>query len=65
MWKHLAFLRWSIHPGVITVAGIIEYSHRIQASVVGMLVLILTISVWLVYRKDFRVKLLAFFSPSL
>ena len=51
-----------IIPGVITVAGVIEYSHRIEASVVGTLVLVLTICVWLVYRKDSRAKLLAFLS---
>src|SRR5262249_8473328 len=36
-----------------------EYSHRIQASVVGMLVLVLTVSVWFIYKKDFRARLLA------
>jgi cytochrome c oxidase assembly protein subunit 15 len=56
------FCQGQIIPGVITIAGVIEYSHRIQASVVGMLVLILTVGTWLVYKKDFRAKLLAFLS---
>ena len=56
------FCQGQIIPGVITIAGVIEYSHRIQASVVGMLVLVLTVCVWLVYKKDFRAKLLALLS---
>jgi cytochrome c oxidase assembly protein subunit 15 len=56
------FCHGQIIPGVITVAGIIEYSHRVQASMVGTLVLVLTIWTWLVYKKDFRVKLLGFLS---
>jgi cytochrome c oxidase assembly protein subunit 15 len=56
------FCHGQIIPGVITVAGIIEYSHRIQASVVGTFVLILTVGVWLIYKKDFRAKLLSFLS---
>ena len=56
------FCHGQIIPGVITIAGMIEYSHRIQASLVGMLVLVLTVGVWLVYKKDLRAKLLAFLS---
>jgi cytochrome c oxidase assembly protein subunit 15 len=56
------FCHGQIVPGVITIAGVIEYSHRIQASVVGMLVLVLTVGTWLVYKKDFRARLLAFLS---
>ena len=56
------FCHGQIIPGVITIAGVIEYSHRVEASIVGTLVLVLTICVWLVYRKDFRAKLLAFLS---
>jgi heme a synthase len=53
------FCHGQIIPGVITVAGIIEYSHRIEASVVGTLVLVLTVCVWLIYKKDFRARLLS------
>lgn len=56
------FCHGQIVPGVITIAGIIEYGHRIEASVVGTLVLVLTVGVWIFYRKDFRAKLLAFLS---
>jgi heme a synthase len=43
-------------------AGLIEYSHRVMSSLEGFLVLVLTIWAWLIYRKDFRVKLFAFLS---
>src|SRR5690348_4811945 len=56
------FCHGQIIPGVITVAGLIEYSHRIISSLDGALVLILTIWSWLMYRTDFRVKLFAFLS---
>jgi cytochrome c oxidase assembly protein subunit 15 len=56
------FCHGQIVPGIITIAGVIEYSHRIQASVVGMLVLVLTVGTWLVYKKDFRARLLAVLS---
>ncbi len=56
------FCHGQIIPGVITVAGIIEYSHRIISSLDGALVLILTVWAWLMYRSDFRVKLFAFLS---
>ena len=56
------FCHGQIIPGVITVAGLIEYSHRIISSLDGALVLILTVWSWLMYRTDFRVKLFAFLS---
>ena len=56
------FCHGQIIPGVITIAELIEYSHRVQASMVGMLVLALTVGTWLVYKKDVRAKLLAFLS---
>ena len=56
------FCHGQIIPGVITIAGVIEYSHRVMASADGFLVLVLTICAWLAYRKDFRVKLFAFLS---
>jgi len=51
------FCHGQIVPGVITVAGIIEYSHRIMASVDGLLVIALISGALFLYRKDFRVKL--------
>ena len=56
------FCHGQIIPGVLTIAGVIEYSHRIMSSIDGFLVLVLTIWAWLMYRKDFRVKLFAFLS---
>jgi cytochrome c oxidase assembly protein subunit 15 len=51
------FCHGQIIPGKITVAGIIEYSHRVMSSVDGLLVIALTVGTWLLYRRDFRVKL--------
>ncbi len=56
------FCHGQIIPGVITIAGVIEYSHRVMSSADGFLVLVLTICAWLIYRKDFRIKLFAFLS---
>ena len=56
------FCHGQIIPGVITIAGLIEYSHRVMSSLEGFLVLVLTVWSWLMYRKDFRVKLFAFLS---
>ncbi len=56
------FCHGQIIPGVITVAGIIEYSHRVMSSLDGFLVLVLTVWAWFLYRTDFRVKLFAFLS---
>jgi cytochrome c oxidase assembly protein subunit 15 len=56
------FCHGQIIPGVLTIAGVIEYSHRVMSSADGFLVLVLTICAWLIYRKDFRVKLFAFMS---
>lgn len=56
------FCHGQILPGTITVAGVIEYSHRITSSVDGLLVLALTFGTWLLYRRDFRAKLFGFMS---
>ena len=56
------FCHGQIIPGVITVSGMYEYGHRIGASVDGFLVLILVVWSWLMYHKDFRIKLFAFLS---
>lgn len=56
------FCHGQIIPGTLTIAGVIEYSHRIAASADGSLVLLLTIAAWLLYRRDFLVKLLSFLS---
>ncbi len=53
------FCHGQIIPGVITIAGLIEYSHRVVSSLDGFLVLVLTVLAWLIYRRDFRVKLFA------
>ena len=56
------FCHGQIIPGVLTIAGVIEYSHRVMASADGFLVLVLSICAWFMYRKDFRVKLFSFMS---
>src|SRR5438876_6342502 len=56
------FCHGEIIPGTLTIAGIIEYSHRVMSSADGLLVLVLTIAACLLYRRDFRVKLLSFLS---
>src|SRR5579875_305001 len=56
------FCHGEIIPGVITIQGVIEYSHRIMSSLDGFLVLVPTVWAWFMYRKDFRVKLFAFLS---
>ena len=56
------FCHGQIIPGTITVAGVIEYSHRVMSSADGLLVLVLTIGTWIIYKKDFRAKLFAVLS---
>ncbi len=56
------FCHGQIIPGTLTIAGVIEYSHRVAASADGLLVLILTIAACLFYWRDFLVKLLSFLS---
>ncbi len=56
------FCHGQIIPGVLTMAGVIEYSHRIMSSIDGFLVLVLTVCTWLLYRKDYRSRLFAFLS---
>jgi cytochrome c oxidase assembly protein subunit 15 len=56
------FCHGQIIPGVLTVQGVIEYSHRVVSSADGLLVLLLTLWAWLLYRSDYRVKLFAFLS---
>ena len=53
------FCHGEIIPGTLTIQGIVEYSHRTAAGADGFLVLVLTVCAWLLYRKDFRVKLFA------
>ncbi len=60
--KSWPFCHGQIIPGTLTIAGVIEYSHRISASADGSLVLVLTVAAWLLYRRDFLVKLLSFLS---
>lgn len=56
------FCHGQIIPGTLTIAGAVEYSHRVMSSIDGLLVLVLTVCCWLLYRKDVRVKLLSFLS---
>ncbi len=56
------FCHGQIIPGTITMAGLIEYSHRVTSSVDGLLVVALTAGTWFLYRKDFRAKLFGFMS---
>lgn len=56
------FCHGQIIPGTITVAGVIEYSHRVMSSVDGLLVLVLAIGAWLLYKKDFRARLFGILS---
>jgi cytochrome c oxidase assembly protein subunit 15 len=56
------FCHGEIIPGTITIAGIVEYSHRISAGADSTLVLILTIGTWLLYKRDFQARLFAFLS---
>jgi len=56
------FCHGQIIPGTITIAGLIEYSHRVTSSVDGLLVVVLTAGTWFLYRRDFRAKLFAVMS---
>jgi heme a synthase len=56
------FCHGEIIPGSLTISGMIEYSHRLQAGADSFLVFTLAIWSWLTYRKDFRVKLFALLS---
>jgi len=57
-----SFCHGQIIPGTMTVAGVIEYSQRVTASVDGLLVLALTAGTWILYRRDFSAKLFGFLS---
>jgi heme a synthase len=56
------FCHGEIIPGIITISGVIEYSHRVMSGFDGFLVLILTVWTWFLYRRDFQAKLFAFLS---
>ena len=56
------FCHGQVIPGTITIAGLVEYSHRIMSGADGFLVLILTVWCWIQYRRDFQVKLFSFLS---
>lgn len=53
------FCHGEIIPGSLTIQGVIEYTHRIQAAGDSFLVFALAIWAWLTYRKDFRIKFFA------
>jgi heme a synthase len=49
-------------PDSVSVAGAIEYSHRIVSGMDGFLIGVLMVWAWLAYRRDFQVKLLGILS---
>ena len=53
------FCHGQIIPGTLTITGVVEYSHRVASSADGFLVLVLTVCAWILYKRDFRVKLFA------
>ncbi len=56
------FCHGEIIPGSLTIAGLIEYTHRIQAGADTALVFILVVWALLTYGKDFRIKLFSIMS---
>ncbi|TCS93455.1 COX15/CtaA family protein [Hazenella coriacea] len=56
------FCHGQLIPESLPLETIIEYSHRIVSSGVGLLILILTVWSWRAYRENYRVKLLGFLS---
>jgi heme a synthase len=53
------FCRGEIIPGTLTISGVIEYTHRLQAGADSFLIFVLATWAWLTYRKDPRVKFFA------
>ncbi|HTI14180.1 MAG TPA: COX15/CtaA family protein [Dictyobacter sp.] len=46
-------------PDTMTRAAFIEYSHRVVSGLDGFFIFILALCAWLMYHRDFRVKLFA------
>ncbi|WP_044640285.1 COX15/CtaA family protein [Risungbinella massiliensis] len=56
------FCHGQLIPDSLPIETVIEYSHRIISAGVGILILILVVSCFWLYRHDYRVKLFAFMS---
>lgn len=54
------FCHGEILPSYHTLELWIEYSHRIVSGLVGLIVVVAAIGAWLLYKKNFTVKFLAF-----
>ncbi|GGA39161.1 heme A synthase [Kroppenstedtia guangzhouensis] len=54
------FCHGEIFPSYHTLELWIEYSHRIVSALVGLIVVAASVGAWLLYRKNFTVKFLAF-----
>ncbi len=51
------FCHGEIIPGTLTIAGLVEYSHRVSAGGESILVFVLAVVSWWLYRRDFQIKL--------
>jgi cytochrome c oxidase assembly protein subunit 15 len=51
------FCHGEIIPGTLTIAELVEYSHRVSAGGEGLLVFLLAVASWWLYRRDFQIKL--------
>ncbi|GCE30437.1 heme A synthase [Dictyobacter alpinus] len=56
------FCHGQLIPESVSIATVYEYSHRIMSGADGFLIFALTVISWLMYRRDFRVKLFGFMS---
>ena len=56
------FCHGQLIPDSMSLSAFYEYTHRTASGVDGFLILTLTVWAWLAYRKDVRVKILAFMS---
>lgn len=56
------FCHGQLIPQSLPIETVIEYSHRITSSGVGLLILVLTIWAWRRFRSDRKVKVLSFMS---
>ncbi|WP_162005611.1 COX15/CtaA family protein [Dictyobacter vulcani] len=56
------FCHGQLIPDSVSIATVYEYSHRIMSGADGFLIFALTVFSWLMYRRDFRIKLFGFMS---
>jgi cytochrome c oxidase assembly protein subunit 15 len=56
------FCHGQLIPDSLPVETVFEYSHRIISGIDGFLILLLTAWTWLVFKRNFRAKLLSFLS---